>query len=101
MRLDKFLHVSRLVKRRGTPHTLCQAGRVRLNGAAAKPSAPVKPGDVITITQGDRRLVAKVVAVPERPTPSRDLVEILGRINMDALRVPGTGLRAPEGQGPR
>ena len=67
-------------------HTLCQAGRVRLNGSAAKPSTSVKPGDVITITQGDRRLVAKVVTVPDRPNPSKDLVEILGRISMDALR---------------
>lgn len=93
MRLDKFLHVSRLVKRRTMAHTLCQAGRVRLNGSAAKPSTPVKPGDVITITHGDRRLVAKVVTVPERPSPAKDLVEILGRINMDELRAPGTGLR--------
>lgn len=81
-------------------HTLCQAGRVRLNGSAAKPSSSVKPGDVITITQGDRRLVAKVVTVPERPNPSKDLVEILGRINVDELRAPGTGLRAPDEQAP-
>lgn len=74
-------------------HTLCQAGRVRLNGSAAKPSSSVKPGDVITITQGDRRLVAKVVTVPERAQPSKDFVEILGRISMDELRAPGSGLR--------
>lgn len=92
MRLDKFLQVSRLVKRRTMAHTLCDAGRVRLNGAPARPAAPVRPGDVITITRGDRRLVAKVRAVADRTGPSRDFVEILGRISMEDLRTGlGTG----------
>ncbi len=85
MRLDKFLQLSRLVKRRTLAHTLCEAGRVRINGAAAKPAASVRLGDVITISRGDRRLVAKVVAVPDRPQPARDLVEILGRVSMKDL----------------
>jgi len=85
MRLDKFLQLSRLVKRRTLAHTLCEAGRVRINGAAAKPAASVRLGDVITISRGDRRLVAKVVAVPDRPHPARDLVEILGRVSMKDL----------------
>ena len=82
MRLDKFLQVSKLVRRRTLAHTLCESGRVRINGAAAKPSAPVKLGDVITISRGERRLVAKVLAVPERSTLSKELVEILGRIDI-------------------
>jgi len=86
MRLDKFLQVSRLVKRRTLAHTLCRVGRVRLNGMVAKPSAPVKPGDVITITQGDRRLVAKVLPVPDRPGPSKELVEVLARLSMEDLK---------------
>jgi len=89
MRLDKFLQVSRLVRRRTMAHTLCDVGRVRLNGAAARPAASVKPGDVITITQGDRRVVAKVLAVPDQSRPSKAFVEILGRISMDDLK---TGL---------
>ena len=96
MRLDKFLQMSRLVRRRTLAHTLCEAGRVRINGAAAKPSAPVKLGDVITISRGERRLVAKVLAVPERSTSSKDLVEVLGRIDLDALRAPGSGPRGPD-----
>lgn len=100
MRLDKFLQVSRLVKRRTLAHRLCEAGRVRVNGAKAKPAASVKVDDVITISRGERRLVAKVLTVPDRPSPSKDLVEILGRINMDDLRAPGPGLRAPEEQIP-
>jgi len=87
MRLDKFLQVSRLVKRRTLAHTLCEAGRVRINGAATKPAASVRLGDVITISRGDRRLVAKVVAVPDRPQPAGDLVEILGRISMKDLTI--------------
>ena len=83
MRLDKFLQVSRLIKRREVAHRLCDHGRVRVNGSSARPSAVVRPGDVITISQGDRRLVARVVDVPERPAPSNTLVEILARTNVD------------------
>lgn len=86
MRLDKFLQVSRLIKRREVANRLCDHGRVRVNGSPAKPSAVVRPGDVITISQGDRRLVAKVLTVPERPAPSKDLVDILARITLDDLR---------------
>lgn len=86
MRLDKFLQVSRLVRRRAVANALCARGRIRVNGAAAKASAPVRPGDVITVAHGDRRLVAKVVAVPERASPSKGLVEILARINIDELK---------------
>ena len=86
VRLDKFLHLSRLVKRRTMAHTLCDAGRVRINGTTAKPSASVKAGDVLTISQGDRRLVAKVLAVPERPHPARELVDVLARLSVDDLK---------------
>ncbi|OFW79280.1 MAG: hypothetical protein A2Z48_07870 [Actinobacteria bacterium RBG_19FT_COMBO_70_19] len=86
MRLDKFLQVSRLVRRREVANMLCDRGRVRVNGAVARPAAVVRTGDVITISQGDRRLVAKVLTVPERPAPSKDLVDILARITLDDLR---------------
>lgn len=83
MRLDKFLQVSRLVKRREVANRLCNHGRVRVNGAVAKPATVVRPGDVLTISQGDRRLVARVVTVPERPVPSPGLVEVLTRASVD------------------
>lgn len=86
VRLDKFLQISRLVRRREVAHMLCDRGRVRVNGAAARPAAVVRTGDVITISQGDRRLVAKVLTVPERPAPSKEFVEILARINLEDLR---------------
>jgi ribosomal 50S subunit-recycling heat shock protein len=83
--LDKFLQLSRLVKRRAVAQALCAAGRVRLNGTNAKSSASVQPGDVITVTQGDRRLMAKILALPTTSQSSADLVEILGRIKVPEL----------------
>jgi ribosomal 50S subunit-recycling heat shock protein len=83
MRLDKFLQVSRLIKRREVANRLCDHGRIRLNGEVAKASATVRAGDVITISRGDRRLVAKIMDIPQRPAPSNALVEILAKTNVD------------------
>lgn len=83
MRLDKFLQVSRLIKRREVANRLCDHGRVRLNGEVAKASAAVRAGDVITISRGDRRLVAKITDIPQRPGPKNALVEILAKTNVD------------------
>ena len=85
MRLDKFLQVSRLVKRRALANELCDRGRVRLNGQRSKASASVKQGDLIAIIHGDRRLLAKVLSVPDRPQPSKELVEVLARLNVEEL----------------
>ncbi len=52
MRLDKYLKVSRLVKRRTVANELCAAGRVTVNGRTAKPGLPVKAGDIIHIRFG-------------------------------------------------
>lgn len=90
MRLDKFLQVSRLVKRRTLANELCDRGRVRVNGQRAKATASVKAGDVITIAQGDRRLVAKILRVPDRPRPSKELIEVLARLDVEELES-GTG----------
>lgn len=83
MRLDKFLQVSRLVKRRAVAAGLCEKGRVRINGNRAKAAAVIRAGDVITIAFGQHRLVAKVLTVPERAAPSKDYVEVLGRVDVD------------------
>lgn len=70
MRLDKFLQVSRLVRRRTLAHRLCDAGRVELNGRRARPAAAVDAGDVIALHLGARRVVVKVLRVPAgRPSP--------------------------------
>ena len=65
MRLDKFLKVSRLIKRRTVANEACDAGRVMINGKAAKASAQVKEGDVIEIAFGTRAVKAEVLSVQE------------------------------------
>lgn len=63
MRLDKYLQVSRLLRRRALAKEACQAGRVFINGRQAKPSTEVKPGDVIAIDWGARVVEVEVIAV--------------------------------------
>ena len=77
VRLDKFLQVSRLVRRRVMASRLCDAGRVTVNGRPAKAAAPVRAGDVLGIVLGTRRLVVRVVQVPERPAagPTYEVLE--------------------------
>lgn len=65
MRLDKFLKVSRLIKRRTVANEACDAGRVLVNGKAAKASLNVKEGDVIEIQFGTRTVKAEVLNVQE------------------------------------
>ncbi len=65
MRLDKYLKVSRLIKRRTVANEACDAGRVLLNGKEAKASAEVKPGDTIEIRFGSRSVKAEVLDVKE------------------------------------
>lgn len=65
MRLDRFLKVSRLVKRRTVASELCAAGRVRLNGRVAKAASQVRPGDVVEIGFGPRTQTIRVLEVRE------------------------------------
>lgn len=65
MRLDKFLKVSRLIKRRTVANSACDAGRVSVNGKPAKASVSVKPGDVIEIGFGDKQIKVEVADVAE------------------------------------
>lgn len=65
MRLDKFLKVSRLIKRRTVANEACDAGRVTVNGKIARASYDVKVGDVLEILIGERTLKAKVLSVAE------------------------------------
>ena len=65
MRLDKFLKVSRVIKRRTVANDVCTAGRVSVNGRTAKPSCDVKEGDVIEIAFGQGSLKVEVLSVAE------------------------------------
>ncbi len=65
MRLDKFLKVSRLIKRRTVANEACDAGRVSVNGKTAKASVNVKPGDIIEIRFGQKNVKVEVVSLAE------------------------------------
>lgn len=65
MRLDKWLKVSRLIKRRTVANEACDGGRVTINGRVAKASAEVKQGDVIAISFGNREVKVEVLDVQE------------------------------------
>ena len=65
MRLDKYLKVSRLIKRRTVANEACDNGRVLVNGKVARASYEVKPGDKIEISLGTRTLAVEVVQVSE------------------------------------
>ncbi len=65
MRLDKYLKVTRLIKRRTVANEACDAGRVQINGKPAKASAEVKVGDKITIGFGNKDVSVEVLDIQE------------------------------------
>ena len=65
MRLDKYLKVSRLIKRRSVANDACDAARVSVNGRQVKASYQVKIGDVIEVAFGQRKLKVEVLSVNE------------------------------------
>ena len=68
MRLDKYLKVSRLIKRRTIANEACDAGRVLANGKPARASYDVKEGDILTIQLGSRPMTVEVLQVTEHAT---------------------------------
>ncbi len=79
MRLDKFLKVSRLIKRRTVANEACDAGRVTVNGKPAKASAAVKAGDIIEIGFGSKAVKVEVLDVQEttRKDDAAELYRVL------------------------
>lgn len=65
MRLDKYLKVSRLIKRRPVANEACDAGRVAVNGRVARASLDVKVGDIIEIAFGNKSVKVEVLSVVE------------------------------------
>lgn len=65
MRLDKFLKVSRLIKRRTLAKEVADQGRITINGVTAKASSTVKIGDEVTIQFGDKQVTVKIVDLKE------------------------------------
>lgn len=70
MRLDKFLQVSRLVKRRAVAKEICNRGRVMVNGQPTKAGKELSVGDTLSISFGDEdRIVCKVLEIPSGHVP--------------------------------
>ena len=79
MRLDKYLKVSRLIKRRTVANEACDGGRITVNGKVAKASYDVKEGDILEITFGQRTLKVRVRNVKEDTTKAEasELYEVI------------------------
>jgi len=79
MRLDKYLKVSRLIKRRTIANEACDAGRVTVNDKIAKASQDVKVGDVIGIKFADKTVTAKIVSITEsiHKEDAKDMYELM------------------------
>ena len=65
MRLDKYLKVSRLIKRRTVANKACDMSRVNVNGKPAKPSHDIKVGDLVEITLGGKTLKIEILIISE------------------------------------
>jgi len=79
MRIDKYLKVSRLIKRRTVANEVADAGRVLVNGRAVKASYAVKIGDEIEVAFGNRQLKARVLSLdePKGKDVAREMYEII------------------------
>lgn len=79
MRVDKFLKLSRIIKRRSVASDACDGSHVRVNGVIAKPARDIKIGDVISVQFGDRVFTCRVKATPEHVTKddASSLYEVL------------------------
>jgi ribosomal 50S subunit-recycling heat shock protein len=79
MRLDKFLKVSRIIKRRTVAKDFAENERVMVNGRIAKPSSEIKKGDILTLRIGDRESVFEVLDIKEnvKASEARNLYRII------------------------
>lgn len=75
MRIDKYLKVSRLIKRRTVANEAADAGRIKVNGKIVKPSYDVKVGDIIEIEFGNKTVKARVAKISES-TKKEDAAEM-------------------------
>ena len=84
MRLDKYLKVSRIIKRRTVAKEVCEAGRITVNGHPAKAGHELKLGDILEIAMGNRRLKVKVAELKEtvRANEADTLYDIIEDIRL-------------------
>lgn len=85
MRLDKFLKVARLARRRSEAHEALAHGRILKDGVPLKPAYAVKPGDVLEIHYATRRVTVRVREVPLRVTPGVRPADLYEQIEVRGL----------------
>lgn len=79
MRIDKYLKVSRLIKRRTLANEACEQGRIKINDKAAKPGSEIKIGDVIEIQFGNSNTKVEITSISEHvlKADSKEMFKIL------------------------
>ena len=83
MRLDKYLKVARIIKRRTVANEACSMGRVTVNDKVAKPATDVNVGDIISVRMGANRLTAEILLVKE--TVRKEEADSMYRIIIDTI----------------
>jgi ribosomal 50S subunit-recycling heat shock protein len=80
MRVDKYLKVSRLIKRRTVANEACDQEKIRINGRPAKPGAEVKPGDILEIQFGNSITKVEVTSVSEHANKAdaKEMYKLIG-----------------------
>ncbi|MFM7389236.1 MAG: RNA-binding S4 domain-containing protein [Vampirovibrionales bacterium] len=91
MRLDKYLKMARLIKRRTLANELCDLGGVCLNGRVAKASSTVREGDELELSFGNRLLRVRILGIPTRPAgnqaEAQQYVEVLHQERLSTLAI--------------
>ena len=81
MRLDKFLKVSRLIKRRTVANDVAEQGRIFVNDKLAKPAKQLKVGDIITIERFNKTVSVKVLIIPTGNVPAQNAATLYEELN--------------------
>ena len=77
MRIDKFLKLSRVIKRRTVANEACDSGRISVNGKIIKASYEVKVGDIVEIKFGDKTSKFEIIEIPKTQKITTELIKIL------------------------
>lgn len=87
MRIDKYLKVSRILKRRTVSKELALNQRIEINGRVVKPSHEVQVGDIVGITFGNRKMEVRVLSVKEvkRKQEAQDMFEIISESRVESV----------------
>lgn len=77
MRIDKFLKLSRVIKRRTVANEACDSGRISVNGKVAKASYEVKKGDIVEIQFGDKTSKFEILQIPASQKITGEIIRVL------------------------